>query len=421
MSNLKIHLLMKKILCFTCLLFVCSFASAQLTVNPNGNVAVKSGVTPLSTISVNGNGNTESDVFVESTKRGIMVHRTGVAPNGGWGIGITGDATPEANSFNIGTRGYTVASSPLGGGRAYGVFGRAGNCTSGYNFGVLGALDGSVNGAGIYGTSNAYDWGESIPGRYAGFFRGNVYVTGSIYGQLLTPTVTSQQTLSPLSRVSAADVSVTDKLSLLNSVRYNLEQPTAQNVSKVRNAGDSLAISSLELSVEEAQAYSKAHYGFVAQELKEVYPDLVYENAQGELSINYIEMIPLLVQSIQELAMEVNNLKSDKGLTRAAVSKGGDDDSSSEYRDIIAPELFQNMPNPFTDNTVIKYIIPQDAQKANLLIYNMSGKQIEQFTLSQKGEGSVTLAGSQLEAGMYLYSLIVDGNVIDVKRMILTK
>ena len=147
----------------------------------------------------------------------------------------------------------------------------------------------------------------------------------------------------------------------------------------------------------------------------------MYENAQGELSINYIEMIPLLVQSIQELAMEVNNLKSDKGLTRAAVSKGGDDDSSSEYRDIIAPELFQNMPNPFTDNTVIKYIIPQDAQKANLLIYNMSGKQIEQFTLSQKGEGSVTLAGSQLEAGMYLYSLIVDGNVIDVKRMILTK
>ena len=64
---------MKKILCFACLLFVCSFASAQLTVNPNGNVAVKSDVTPLSTISVNGNGNTESDVFVESTKRGIMV------------------------------------------------------------------------------------------------------------------------------------------------------------------------------------------------------------------------------------------------------------------------------------------------------------------------------------------------------------
>lgn len=128
-------------------------------------------------------------------------------------------------------------------------------------------------------------------------------------------------------------------------------------------------------------------------------------------------MIPLLVQSIQELAMEVNNLKSDKGLTRAAVSKGGDDDSSSEYRDIIAPELFQNMPNPFTDNTVIKYIIPQDAQKANLLIYNMSGKQIEQFTLSQKGEGSDYFwRVANWRQVCIWYSLIVDGNVIDVKR-----
>ena len=51
----------------------------------------------------------------------------------------------------------------------------------------------------------------------------------------------------------------------------------------------------------------------------------------------------------------------------------------------------------------------------------MNGKQINQFVLSQRGMGAVTIEGSQLEAGMYLYSLIVDGTVIDVKRMILTK
>ncbi|MCS2957195.1 hypothetical protein NXX53_08560 [Bacteroides salyersiae] len=49
-----------------------------------------------------------------------------------------------------------------------------------------------------------------------------------------------------------------------------------------------------------AQIYSRVHYGFIAQELKNEYPNLVYENEQGDLSINYIEMIPLLVQSIQE-------------------------------------------------------------------------------------------------------------------------
>ena len=66
------------------------------------------------------------------------------------------------------------------------------------------------------------------------------------------------------------------------------------------------------------------------------------------------------------------------------------------------------------------YVIPQDAQNANLLIYDMNGKQIEQFVLTQKGMGSIVLEGSHLEAGMYLYSLIVDSKVIDVKRMILT-
>lgn len=88
--------------------------------------------------------------------------------------------------------------------------------------------------------------------------------------------------------------------------------------------------------------------------------------------------------------------------------------------DKLESELFQNTPNPFSDNTVIKYVIPQDAQNANLLIYDMNGKQIEQFVLTQKGMGSIVLEGSYLEAGMYLYSLIVDSKVIDVKRMILT-
>lgn len=412
---------MKKISFFACLAFTCSFASAQLIVNPNGNVAVKSDATPLSPISVNCAGNTESDIYVEPTNRGrgIMVYRTGEEPDGNWGISITGDAIPAPNIFNIGTRGYTVSKYPIRSGRAYGVFGRAGNCTSGHNFGVFGAIDGSEDGAGIYGTSDTSDWGNSVSGRYAGFFRGNVYVTGSIYAQVLIPTATSQQSLSPLSRVSATGVSVTDKLGQLNTVQYNLERPNAQKASMTRSVGDSLETTSSELSVEEAQTYSKTHYGFVAQELKEVYPDLVYENAQGELSINYIEMIPLLVQSIQELTMEVNSLKTDKGLTRAAPK--GEDGSPSEYIDTMIPELFQNTPNPFTENTEIGYAIPEDAKSATLYIYDMNGKQVDEAALSQRGKGTVTLQGSRLEAGIYLYSLIIDGKLIDVKRMVLTK
>jgi hypothetical protein len=40
--------------------------------------------------------------------------------------------------------------------------------------------------------------------------------------------------------------------------------------------------------------------------------------------------------------------------------------------------------------------------------------------ISETGQGEIILKGSELQPGMYLYVLIVDGNIIDTKRMILT-
>ena len=209
------------------------------------------------------------------------------------------------------------------------------------------------------------------------------------------------------------------KLSRLNTVQYNMQSPFNTAAPATFIATDTVA-PAVQLSADEALIYSRVHYGLIAQELKEEYPSLVYENEQGDLSINYIEMIPLLVQSIQELTVEINRLKSksQSPLSRSVDEEDGEVEDG--LMDKLESELFQNTPNPFSDNTVIKYVIPQDAQNANLLIYDMNGKQIEQFVLTQKGMGSIVLEGSHLEAGMYLYSLIVDSKVIDVKRMILT-
>jgi len=50
----------------------------------------------------------------------------------------------------------------------------------------------------------------------------------------------------------------------------------------------------------------------------------------------------------------------------------------------------------------------------------MQGKQLQRHDLSTTDD-SLTIDGTQLGAGMYLYSLIVDGKEIDTKRMILSK
>ena len=86
----------------------------------------------------------------------------------------------------------------------------------------------------------------------------------------------------------------------------------------------------------------------------------------------------------------------------------------------IATELYQNTPNPFSENTTISYQIAEDVKDASLYIYDMNGKQIKRFSINERGILSTTINGSDLDAGMYLYSLIADDQIINTKRMVLT-
>lgn len=54
---------------------------------------------------------------------------------------------------------------------------------------------------------------------------------------------------------------------------------------------------------------NKKHYGFIAQELENVYPELVSDSEMGFKTVNYIEMIPILLSQIQSMQMEINMLK----------------------------------------------------------------------------------------------------------------
>ena len=46
---------------------------------------------------------------------------------------------------------------------------------------------------------------------------------------------------------------------------------------------------------------------------------------------------------------------------------------------------------------------------------------LKKIEIHQKGEASVVITGNQLTAGIYLYALIIDNQVIDTKKMILTE
>ena len=81
--------------------------------------------------------------------------------------------------------------------------------------------------------------------------------------------------------------------------------------------------------------------------------------------------------------------------------------------------LAQNVPNPFTSSTTIKYSIPEN-KTAMIAVFDLNGKMLLQFP-NLRGASQVTINGSSLQAGMYLYTLVVNGEEIITKKMILTK
>jgi hypothetical protein len=50
----------------------------------------------------------------------------------------------------------------------------------------------------------------------------------------------------------------------------------------------------------------------------------------------------------------------------------------------------------------------------------MNGAQIKSIPLNLSVSGDITINGSELKAGIYIYTLITDGVMIDTKQMILT-
>ena len=89
--------------------------------------------------------------------------------------------------------------------------------------------------------------------------------------------------------------------------------------------------------------------------------------------------------------------------------------------DLSGAKLYQNNPNPFSVQTTIRFEIPETVQSAQLHFCNMTGTLLKTITVIQRGSDNVTINANELVAGMYLYSLVCDGKIVDTKQMLLTE
>lgn len=353
-------------------------ASAQLTVSSSGNVTMAKHVgvcdaSPTDSVALNALISTTSTSGREYGVYAVNSYQITSSPQTGSHIGVLGKVVTSSTRADSG-RIIEPINPP--------------HFAKPFVAGVVGI---SSSGFAVYGAHSESIPNYWLPENYAGFFAGNVKVLGTV-------TASSVQTSSDLrlkDNVSDIESSTAEVLSSLRPVSYTFKQ-------------DSM----IYLEKEEE---NRLHYGLIAQEVKNILPNIVHEDGAGYLSINYIELIPLLIQAINQQQAQIEDLQD------ALAANHNDNKQNIRANYTSTPKLYQNNPNPFSKSTVIGYELPLDTHEASIHIYDMNGTEFVAFSIETFGRGELTIDGGTLHAGMYLYSLIADGQLIDTKQMILTK
>lgn len=307
---------------------------------------------------------------------------------------------------NIGLQSAAIMSGTSYSKMAIGVFGSAGNGCPGRNMGVMGYLAGSKNGTGIYGTIYS-SLSTNINGCYAGYYYGDTYTDGTASVRSLVHPADSRLEENVESVNSKEDgTSFLDKILNVDVLEYNLKDRTSELFSD-SEITDEKVIKFI------AKEKAKRHFGVSAQELQTLFPNLVEEGQDGYLAVNYIELVPVLIRAIQELKQELDETRKPVFGTRGTTEIGNESLISKCV-------LYQNTPNPFKEQTVIRFKLADDIKDAAICIFDMTGKTIKKLPITS-GMDSVSVGGYELGEGMFLYSLIVNGQEIDTKKMVILK
>lgn len=341
------------------------------TISPNAKVDVQDSL-PLTGLRVNNS--------FAGNQNLVGIYSSSVN-NPGWGYGI------QAYGGSYGS--YSVGQGGNFAGAVYGAYGQA-NGSAGSRYGVYGAAAG--------GTFNA-----------AGYFNGDVWA--SAYN-----VISDRKFKTDISLIK----SPVQKIMKLKPSTYVFKKEDAAKMGLP----------------------SGNQIGLIADEVKQVFPELVKDAVQPATygkdvteiirpeikyeSVNYIGLIPVLVASAQEQQKQIELQQAQlqdqqrqieelkemiKQLTTANNIKTG-------LSNVI---LEQNIPNPLDKFTTIHYSIPAGSKNAQLIIADISGKMIKQVQLGSSAKGNVSFDATGLSNGSYTYSIIIDGKLIDTKKMLVAK
>ena len=156
---------------------------------------------------------------------------------------------------------------------------------------------------------------------------------------------------------------------------------------------------------------SGLHSGFIAQELEKVLPHLVATDDKGNKAVNYMELMPYLVEAIKEQQTQINDLK-------AQIS----DNFKAQNQDLISftnTKIISVSPNPSRDVIAVSLNIEKGVENASLQVFDLNGKMLSNLSIKERETNiNKTLQKDNFGQGIYIVSLVVNGKSIDSKKII---
>jgi hypothetical protein len=159
------------------------------------------------------------------------------------------------------------------------------------------------------------------------------------------------------------------------------------------------------------------HSGLIAQQVEEILPHLVYtiiddeRDPKGKKSVNYIELIPYLIEAIKTQQLQIQDLQQQVISNFAR--------QNNELINFKNTKIISVSPNPSSENVYISLNIEDGIQDAKLVIYDLKGTLLNSLIVKERQYNIVkSLQKDNFGTGIYIVSLLINGKNIDSKKVV---
>jgi hypothetical protein len=127
--------------------------------------------------------------------------------------------------------------------------------------------------------------------------------------------------------------------------------------------------------------------------------------------MNYIELIPVLIEAIKEQQTQINDLKTQIS-----------DNFKAQNQDLIEltnTKIISVSPNPSNDMITVSFNVEKLVQSAKLQVHDLNGNVISSLNINDRENNiSRTLQKDNFGKGIYIVSLVINGKSIDTKKIV---